>query len=48
MYIIYCLQNDSLKNNILSFGITSSLEDLKELVKDMVPDLELKLKDSGS
>ena len=35
MYIIYCLQNESLKSNILSFGITSSLEDLKQLVKDI-------------
>ena len=35
MYIIYCLQNESLKENILSFGITSSLEDLKHLVKDI-------------
>ena len=35
MYIIYCLQNESLKPNILSFGITSSLEDLKQLVKDI-------------
>jgi len=35
MYIIYCLQNESLKENILSFGITSSLEDLKQLVKDI-------------
>ena len=34
MYIIYCLQNVSLKENILSFGITSSLEDLKQLVKE--------------
>ena len=35
MYIIYCLQNESLKSNILSFGIISSLEDLKQLVKDI-------------
>jgi hypothetical protein len=35
MYIIYCLQNESLKENILSFSITSSLEDLKKLVKDI-------------
>ena len=35
MYVIYCLQNDSLKNNILSFGITSSLEELKNVVSDI-------------
>ena len=35
MYVIYCLQNDSLKNNILSFGITSSLEELKNILKDI-------------
>ena len=35
MYVIYCLQNESLKNNILSFGITSSLEELKKLLKDI-------------
>ena len=35
MYVIYCLHNESLKNNILSFGITSSLEELKKLVKNI-------------
>jgi hypothetical protein len=35
MYVIYCLKNESLKNNILSFGITSSLEELKKLLKDI-------------
>ena len=35
MYVIYCLHNESLKNNILSFGITSSLVELKKLVKDI-------------
>jgi len=35
MYVIYCLHNDSLKNNILSFGITSSLEELQKLLKDI-------------
>jgi len=35
MYVIYCLQNESFKNNILSFGITSSLEELKKLLKDI-------------
>ena len=35
MYVIYCLKNESFKNNILSFGITSSLEELKKLLKDI-------------
>ena len=35
MYVLYCLQNEALKNNILSFGIIASLEKLKKLVKDI-------------
>jgi hypothetical protein len=35
MYIIYCLKNESFKDDILSIGITKSISDLKQIVADI-------------
>ena len=34
MYIIYCLQNESFKENIVSVGIATSIESLTEMVAE--------------
>jgi hypothetical protein len=35
MYLIYCLQNESFKDNILNFGITTSATRLDQFVADL-------------
>jgi len=35
MYVIYCLQNESLKDIILSVGLTASLTTLKQMITDI-------------
>jgi hypothetical protein len=35
MYIIYCLQNESFKETILNFGISSSIDDLNQFVREL-------------
>ena len=35
MYIIYCLQNESFKETILNFGISSSISSLNQFIKEL-------------
>ena len=35
MYIIYCLQNESFKETILNFGISSSIDNLNQFIKEL-------------
>jgi hypothetical protein len=35
MYIIYCLQNESFKETILNFGISSSIDNLNQFIEEL-------------